>query len=194
MSLITSVVGAGTDGGDVALLWSTATPNIAFVALGSTVGKPYKSVEHLELTSAVSQVVDVPSPNEHIKILESSGSTDLVVLDLLARTAAPIVSQAFTRMKVADDGARVWLLPYSSPQLAELDLATLHPNNVSLSHAVRDAFEVTRRDGGRALVVLHELGAGAITVLDAQDPSLEGAVEYGGLLLQDLEDVSEDAQ
>jgi hypothetical protein len=189
MSLITSIVGAGTDGGDVALLWSSFSPDIAFVALGSTVGKPYKSVERLELTAPVGEVVDAPFPNEHLKILVGPNGVDLVVLDLLARTAAPLVTQAATRVKMADDGARAWLLP----QLAELDLQSLHPVNVPLSHGISDAFEITRRDGGRALVVLHD-SAGTITVLDGQEPSLETAVEYSGLLLSDVQDIEEDAR
>ena len=61
MSLVTDVVGETADGSDVALLWSTSGPNIAFVALGVTVGKPYKSVERLTLEHPISAVLDVPA-------------------------------------------------------------------------------------------------------------------------------------
>ena len=37
------MVGPSESGADVALLWSTSSPEMAFVALGSTVGKPYKA-------------------------------------------------------------------------------------------------------------------------------------------------------
>ena len=49
---------------------------IAFVTLGTTVGQPYKAVDTLKLPEPVGEVLDVPSPHEHLKILRStSGRT-----------------------------------------------------------------------------------------------------------------------
>ena len=171
------------NGSDVALLWSDQLESLAFVALGATVGKPYKSVETLTLPAPVSEVVDVPAPNRHLKVLGAPRRTSFTVLDLKARTAAPLVASATdTEVRVAPDGRRSWFFSAGYGQLAVTDLATLHPKNFVLSHPITDVFDVARRDGGRALVALHSIGAGSVTVLDAQSPSLTTAREVAGLL------------
>ena len=186
-SLVTDVVGGTENGSDVALLWSGSSPNIAFVALGSTVGQPYKSIDRLELTHPVTDVQSVPGPNRHLKLLGAPDGKSFIVLDMLARTASPILASASgTRVTPAPDGARAWMLAKGQSGLAQLDLASLHPLNIALSHPVQDVFDVTRSDGGRALVAVHSVGAGSITVLDAQRPSLDNAREYAALLLGDL--------
>ncbi|MBW2531992.1 MAG: hypothetical protein JRI55_10940 [Deltaproteobacteria bacterium] len=187
MSLITSIVGSTAEGSDVALLWSSFSPDVAFVALGSTVGKPYKAVERLALEQPVGFVQDVPEPNEHLKILTSTNGQNLLVLDLLARTAAPIQSASpGTIVSPAPDGTRAWIHA-SGSWLAQLDLTSLHPRNIALNHSVHSVFDVARADGaGRALVAIHPLGGTAATVLDAHDPSLTTAREYVGLLLGEL--------
>jgi hypothetical protein len=185
MSLVTSIVGAGADGSDVALLWSTSSPEIAFVALGSTVDKPYKSIERTELSEPVVTVLEVPSPNQHLKILGTAGGADLFVLDVVERTAAPIESSMpGTRVTVAS-GERAWINA-AGPQLARLDLGSLHPENLVLNRPIDSVFEVAQRDGGRALIALHTQGSTGATVLDAQNPSLTNAREYHALLLGDL--------
>jgi hypothetical protein len=186
ISLVTSVVGAGEDGSDVALLWSTKSPKIAFLALGSTVGKPYASIERLELSQPVFQVLEVPAPNEHLKLLQSVGQSSLFVLDVRDRTASPILSSsAGTEITLAPAGNRAWINAAGS-ELAQLDLASLHPVNLLLNRSIEAVFEVGRGDGGRALVALHGSGALGATVLDADEPSLAGAREYFGLLLGGL--------
>lgn len=186
LSLVTDIVGATDQGSDVALLWSTAYPLVAFVALGSTVGRPYKAVEHLQLGSPVASVLTVPPPNEHLRILTASSATDLVVLDLLERTASPIhASEWNTGVTIAPDGLRAWIHAGSS-SLAQLDLESLHPRNLSLSYPINSVFDVRRPEGGRALLAVHAVGATAVTVLDALNPTLTTAREYPGLLLGEL--------
>lgn len=188
LSLVTDIVGQGADGSDVALLWSTSAPSVAFVALGATVGKPYKSVETLKLPSPVASVIDVPVPNRHLKILRTADRRSFVVLDLATRTASPLVASALgdTELRVAPDGERAWLFSPGSTQLAEVGLTTLHPRNLALSYPIADVFDIARKDGGRALVALHTQRAGSLTVLDARAPSLTTAREYAGVLLGDL--------
>jgi hypothetical protein len=187
ISIVTDIVGQTTNGSDVAMLWSTASPNVAFVELGVTIGKPYKSVERIELAQPVASVMDVPAPNNHLKILASSSGTNFVVLNLLARTAAPIVASVGGTVAVpSPDGARAWMLAENQSSIAQLDLASIHPRNVVLSYPVRSVFDIERRDGGRAVIALHALGTGAVTVLDAQSPSLQNSVEYLGILLGEL--------
>ena len=184
VAVITEAAGGATDGADVALLWSGASPHVAFVKLGETTSTPYKSVERLELPGPVAAVHDVPAPNGHLKVLEAPGGENFVVLDLVRRTAAPIVAHAAgTQLTVAPDGLRAWMSASSRGALAELDLANLHPRNLTLYRPVSRAYDVARRDGGRALIALHDEGTLGCTVLDAREPSMETAREYSAVLL-----------
>ncbi len=184
MSLITNIVGATEAGSDVALLWSSSSSDIAFVALGSTVGTPYKAVELLDLGEPVGQVFDVPAPNEHLKLLRSTNGYWLMVLDLLKRTASPIEASTTTSVTLAGNGQRAWISGGSD--VAQLDLGSLHPLNLKLSRGVHSLFDVERGDGGRALVAIHSGGAVGATVLDADHPSLANSTDYVGLLLGGL--------
>lgn len=187
LSLVTGIVGGTASGADVALLWSASSPYISFVALGSTAGKPYKSVERLQLEQPVARVIDVPAPNDRLKILAAADGRAFFVLDLIARTASPIVSSSHgVDVTVSADGQRSWLLAPGGSDLAALTLENLHPQNFTLSSPLQSAFEVGRRGGGRALLAVHREGALGVTVLDGERPSLETAVQYHGLLLGSL--------
>lgn len=188
ISRVTDIIGPSGEDSDNALLWSTQSASVAFVALGSTVGKPYKSVERLELSTPVASVVDVPAPNEHLKLLTSPDGRAFVVLNLLDRTASPLSSSTYgTTITPTADGERAFLLAPSASQLASLDLTSLHPRNVQLALPIDGAFDVERQDGGRALVAIHALGAIGATVLDGRSPSLANAREHAGLLLGELQ-------
>lgn len=187
ISIVTDIVGATDKSSDVALLWSAASANVAFVSLGATVGKPYKSVDRLELAEPVSEVLDVPPPNDHLKVLAARGGGGFVVLDLPARTAAPIASSSdLTSVRVARDGTRAWIVARNTPNVAALDFADLHPKNLTLTRDVSDVFDIARSDGGRALVAVHPRGSVGLTVLDAANPSLGTAREYAAVLLGEL--------
>lgn len=187
LSLVTGIVGSTASGADVALLWSTSSPYVSFVALGSTAGKPYKSVERLQLEQPIARVIDVPAPNDRLKILAGADGTSFFVLDLIARTASPIVSSRYgVTVTVSQDGQRSWLLAPGGQDLAALELHNLHPQNFTLTSPIDQAFEFGRRGGGRALVAVHPGGALGLTVLDAEHPSLETAVQYHSVLLGSL--------
>lgn len=186
ISLVTDVVGSSPSGADVALLWSTSSASIAFVALGSTVGKPYKSVEQLELEMPISAVHDVPAPNDRLKILVGIDQRSFYVLDLIARTASPIVASDGALLSIAPDGRRAWMLAPSQPQIAKLDLTNLHPRNLFLTQPVASAFDVARAGGGRALLAMHATPDVGITVLDGENPELETATTYASVLLGGL--------
>jgi hypothetical protein len=183
MSIVTSIVGPTTMGGDVALLWSTASPEIAFVALGSTVGKPYKSVERLSLSEPISAVIDVPKPNDQLKILAGAGGATFFVLDLVARTASPILATGGASITVSPDGLRAWLYAPTTPALAALNLGDLHPRNLLLTQTVASAFDISRRGGGRALIAVHDTTTVDVTVLDGERPSVDTAIDYSSVLL-----------
>lgn len=186
LSLVTDIVGPTVNGADIALLWAESSTSIAFVALGSTVGKPYKSVDTLELEEPVVGVHGVPKPNDRLKILAASNGSTYFVLDLVARTASPINVTGGADLSVAPDGKRAWLYSPNQSQIASLDLADLHPRNVILASPIAAAFDVARQDGGRALFALHSTDGVGITVLNSALPSLETAVDYSSILLGGL--------
>jgi hypothetical protein len=186
MSLVTDIVGETADGSDVALLWSSSSPSIAFVALGVTVGKPYKSVERVTLEQPVGSVIDVPAPNDDLKVLASAGGQSFIVLNLVARTASPLLSSVTgTQVMASRDGERLWMYSPYSTSLAVVGLETLHPQNLLLNYPISRTFEIERKDGGRALLALTMQGSMAVTLLDAESPSVESATEYLGILLGD---------
>lgn len=188
ISIVTDAVGPTAEGGDVALLWSTSSPAIAFVALGSTIGKPYKSVEVRTLEQPVAEVIDVPAPNAHLKVLTSADASGFVVLDLLSRTTTPLLASGHdARAFVSRDGERLWVSSETSDALALVGLSDLHPKNLLLGHRVSAAFDVERADGGRALLALDVSGSMALTLLDAEAPSLDASTEILGVLLGDYD-------
>jgi hypothetical protein len=190
MSLVTDIVGPTQSGADVALMWSSQSPEIAFVALGSTVGKPYKSVERLTLETPLSRVLDVPAPNQQLKILVGSLGKTFYVLDLVARTASPLLANSpygsDAQLTLSPDGRGAWFFSASNPDVAWLDLGTLHPKNLQLSDAVFDVADVSRRGGGRALLALRHTDGFGLTVIDGDNPSVETSVDYPRVLLGEL--------
>jgi hypothetical protein len=188
MTLVTDVVGAGDGGTDVALVWSSSTSSVALVALGTSVGTPYRSVDVIPLETPVAEVLDIPPPHAHQKLLASADGRSFFVLDLRERTAAPLfASRSGVSLSLSRDGARAWAFVEDNPEIASIDLDRLHPENVILPRPVSMAFDVARPDGGRALIALHALGTGGATVLDGRAPSLLSAREYAGFFLGGLE-------
>lgn len=184
MALVTDVVQGTNDAADVALLWSPSRPLVAIVALGKTVGKPYKSVDVVPLEMPVASVLAVPPPRAHLRVLATAGGGGFFVLDLSTRTASPLTtSRPGISLTLAPDGGRAWVHVPGSPDLASLDLGVLHPENLQLTRSIHSTYDVRRRDGGRALVALHAVGALGATVLDGRSPSLLHAREHAGLLL-----------
>jgi len=186
LSIVTDVVGQTKDGADVALLWSTESPSVAFVALGSTIGKPYKAVERLALDQPIERVIDVPAPNENLKILVGQGGASFVVLNLVARTASPLyASLGGTVVRPSPDGQRLWMYSQGTENLALVGVQQLHPQNLLLNYGVTETFDLARKDGGRAALALHGAGSMAMTLLDANAPSVDQSTEYLGILLGD---------
>lgn len=182
LSVISDVVDASS-ATDVALVWSTSAASIAVVALGTSVGTPYRSIDRLELAEAVSTVLDVPAPNQHLKILIGASQRKIYVLDLQKRTVASVETQAGAQVAVTDDGGRLTMLSPAQTQLAIVELATVHPLNVNLERPLASLFDIKKLDGGRALVATHSIGGGGLTLLDALSPNLASSREVHGLFL-----------
>jgi hypothetical protein len=187
-ALVTDALPPATGGaqGDVALLWNAANGRgVALWALGATSGRPYRSVEVINLGADVKQVSAVPKPRAELKILES-GSAGFYVLDLSARTAAPLVTSSAVTLAVAPDGERMWAYEKAATKLASIDTRKLDPVPLVVDRPIDAVFEVERDDGGRALLAVHARGTYGVTIFDARDADSATARLHGGLLLGGL--------
>lgn len=184
LSLITDVV-ATEAATDVALLWGATsyTSGVAFWALGKTSGQPYRSVEVVNVSGAVSAVRDVPKPRTNLKVLET-GAQGFYVLDLASRTAAPLETIGQATLAIAPDGQRMWAYQRAATKLASVDLDKLHPIPLVVDRPIDSVFDVARDDGGRSLIAVHAKGAFGATVFDANQPDTATARLFGGLLLE----------
>ncbi len=184
LSLISNVAG-GTSEGDVVLLYAGNTDSVAFWALGRAIGQPYRSLEIVPLPgAAVKRAIDVPAPHASLKILE--GGTSFYVLDLVGRTASPLVALAEPKIHISSDGNRLWAFRPNGADLAAVTLNDLKPIALPLDHPISEVFEVAREGGGRALVTIDMRGGLGATVLDAEVPDTVLSRTYAGLLLEGL--------
>lgn len=192
LSLVTAAVNgsAGPQDPDVALLWSEGNASVSFWALGRTVGKPYRSLENVALTTPLAAVIDLPAPHLDRKLL-AGRSSGFFLLDLTARTVDPFVAASSgTELRTGGAGLWAWAFIPGSTSLARLDLATKHPDLISLEEPASSVFEVatTSTGGGaaHALVVLHQRGDLSATVFNAAAQGEELALrrESSGLLLR----------
>ncbi len=187
MRRITSVVDETPDGGDVALLWEQGGQDIAFWSLGSTSATPYRSVDSNELAIRIEQVMDVPAPNEHLKVLVGPAGYGFFVLDLKKRQSFPLNTQdGDFEVKVSLDGERLWVTPSYQNSFSAVQLSNLHPQALYVNPRVDDIFDIERADGKRAAVVLHNESGWAATVLDAEAPSSSKTSFYPALHLEGL--------
>jgi hypothetical protein len=188
ISLITNVVGTSGAGTDVALLYpgdTQKTNGVAFWSLGKTAGQPYRSVEVLSISTPLTRVISVPEPHPELKILESSGNA-FYVLDLRTRTASPLDTMGAATLEVSQDGQRLWAFQKNGMNLAGITLDTIHPVPLTLDRPIEAVFDVTRDDGGKSLVAIHERGAIGATVFDALAPDTATARGFSALLLEGL--------
>jgi hypothetical protein len=187
MALVTGVAGSSSGqpaGTDTALLWSSsAAAGVAFWTLGTTVGEPYRSVEVLPDVTGAIQAVD-PVPNGSLEVLELASGGGFVVLDLAARTAAPLHTTSRPTLAIAPDGARLWAFAPGGTDLARLTFPSLTPVPLSTDLPIEAVFDVARRGGGRSLIALHEGGTFGATVFDAGGTDDTTARRVPALLLE----------
>jgi hypothetical protein len=186
MTRITSLVDGTPDGGDVALLWGRST-QIAFWSLGSTSSTPYRSVDSTELGVTISEVLDVPAPNQHLKVLLSQTGGGFFVLDLQNRESFPLTTKGSGySVEVSRDGQRLWVTRPGGEDFSMVDLSNLHPDALHVEPGINGLFDIARGDDGRSAIAFHELEGWSATVLDAQAPdpvktAYYPALELGGL-------------
>lgn len=192
LKLITDQITNEPSGPDVALLWGgpeSSGAGLAFWSLGKSVGQSYRSIEALPgLGEQFSEVLSVPAPHQELKILISAGSYaaggHVYVLNLANRTAFPLRVQGHDlAYSVSADGQRAWFYDRGSTDLALVDLATVHPEVITVDRAISSVFDVqTHPQGGRALVTVHDQFAFGATVFNAFAPDPVTARSYAGLL------------
>lgn len=191
MTRITDSVASPPVGGDVALLWSQDARGIAFWSLGQTSGTPYRSIDANDIDLAVAEVIDVPAPNRHLKLLSSAGADRFFVLDLEKRQTFPMLTrqQGFS-VSVAPDGGRLWAYRSGSGELSSVELTDLHPTALSVRLGVSRVHDILRGDASRAALVLHgtdgSSGRASVTLMDAQDPDSADTRFFDGLYLEGL--------
>jgi hypothetical protein len=189
LSLVTaSSAGGAANGPDVALLWQSASTSVgagvAFWELGQAAGRPFRSIETVAVGAQVTAVLDVPLAGAALKVLASASDQTFYVLDLDARTAAPLVAAATQAvLTVSPTGARVWtFLPHGSA-VASTDVLSKQVRTLRADTPIDQVFEVAQaNDTGRSLLVLHQMGATGVTVFDVAAPDDSTRHIYGGLL------------
>lgn len=187
MTRITSLVDEPSEEGDVALLWGGST-SIAFWSLGSTSATPYRSIDPTELDLQVTEVLDIPPPNQHLKVLTGVGSDEFFVLDLRKRESFPLHTDgAGFSVSASPDGARLWVTRPGGNAFSAVQLSSLHPLALYVEPGINGLFDIERADGNRSAVALH-LGddTWGATVLDAEIPDpaqtqFYPALELGGI-------------
>jgi hypothetical protein len=188
LSLVTAEASGGsTASTDVALLWGGgASAGVAFWQLGQAAGRPFASIETVGVTANVAAVLDVPAPHAALKVLKTAGVGAFYVLDLGARTAAPLLTASATvSLSVSRAGERVWSFAPAGDALGATDLATYHVRTLAADTPVDEVFEIARTGGsGRALVALHEQGGVGATVFDAETQDEATRRIYGALLTE----------
>jgi hypothetical protein len=193
MTRITDTVSSPPAGGDVALLWSSSAQGIAFWSLGQTSGTPYRSVDANDIDFAVSEVIDVPAPNRHLKLLASAADNRFFVLDLKKRQTFPMLtSSAGFRVNVSPDGQRLWAFQPYMGEFSSIELSDLHPKALSVRLSISQIHDIKRADGTRAALVLHGsdelVGASSVsvTLLDALNPDSAATRYFEGIGLEGL--------
>lgn len=178
------VAGSGSAAADVALLWSQLQSSVAVWSLGSTEAQAFRSIEVLTLDAQVREVLDVPGDALGQRKLLQAPDSRFFVLDLERRQSFPMLSSGALTLRVADDGLRAWAFQPGSQRLAQIDLGTLAPTSLFIEQPISQVFDVASdTDEARTLVALHDVGMGAVTLLDARAPDTAQTRFYPGLLL-----------
>lgn len=189
LSLVTDLVPpapGATVGTDVALLWNGggAAEGVALWTLTNSVMRPFASIATLGATAAISQTYNVPSPNQRLKVLQKASQEGFYVLDLAAHTAPPLNAPSSATLSIAPDGMRLWAFAASGTDLAQIDFATLNPIPLVTDLPIAAVYDISRVDGGRALVAIHDQGAVGATVFDATNPLSATSRRVAPLLLE----------
>ncbi len=197
LSVVTDALGSasGCNGGttsagaptDVALLWNGTTvqgqAGVAFWELGQAGCQPYRSIDTVGVTDVVAQVLDVPTPNATLKVLQTRNAETFYILNLANRTAAPLETSSNVTLSISPLGDQVWsYVPYGLTVFAT-DFAHELPRSLLIERPVSGVYEIARAGMAPAVVVLHDEGGVGATVYDATTLDDSTRRLYAGLLL-----------
>ena len=185
LSLVTASAGV-TGGPDVALLWQGGgvATGVAFWELGQVADRPFRSIEVVAVGAQVTAVLDVPLKDAALKVLAGANDETFYVLDLQARTAAPLVASAsHAVLTVSPTGARVWTFLPQGTGVASTDVISKRVRTLRADSPIDEVFEIGHATGdGRSLLAMHETGAFGATLYDVDAPDDSARRIYGGLL------------
>lgn len=184
---VTEGLVAGEEPGDVALLWSERSSMVAFWSLGRTSNQAFRSVDVLNLETAVNELFDVPGDALGHRKLLSSPDNRFFVLDLRSRQSFPMFANSPNlTLSVAADGLRAWAFAPRTTRFAKVDLTSLEPTSLEIERGISRLFDIETEGGAeRVLIALHELGAESATLLDARQPDTADTRFFPGLLLRE---------
>jgi hypothetical protein len=114
----------------------------------------------------------------------STGAPGLSLLDLAARTSAPIYADVPLEGATFGTGdSRIYVAPSYGVRLGFLDLGTFVPGEVRLDASITGVLPLA---GVPIVAVVHSSYGGHVTLLDADDLRRERARSVQGFLLSDL--------
>ena len=157
---------------------------VAFWELGQAGCQPYRSIDTVGVTDVVAQVLDVPTPNATLKVLQTRDADTFYILNLANRTAAPLeTSSSNVALSISPLGDQVWsYVPYGLTVFAT-DFAHELPRSLLIERPVSGVYEIARAGMAPAVVVLHDEGGVGATVYDATTLDDSTRRLYAGLLL-----------
>ncbi|HXT94836.1 MAG TPA: hypothetical protein VN853_00945 [Polyangia bacterium] len=198
LSVVTDALGnaSGCNGGtssagtptDVALLWNGSTQQgqegVAFWELGQAGCQPFRSIDTIGITDVVAGVLDVPTPNTSLKVLQTRNADAFYILNLANRTAAPLeTGSSDIALSVSPLGEQVWTFVPGGTTVFATDFAHEVPRSLLIERPVAGVYEVVAPAGDPAVIVLHDEGGVGATVYDAFTLADSTRRLYAGLLL-----------
>ncbi len=198
MSVVTDSLGTasgcgGAAGGaapptDVALLWNGTSvqgqEGVAFWELGQAGCQPYRSIDTIGITDVVADVLDVPTPNTTLKVLQTRSANAFYILNLTNRTAAPLeTASANIALSVSPLGDQVWTFVPGGTTVFATHFEDELPKSLLIERPVAGVYEVSSAENDPAVIVLHDEGGVGATVYDATTPDDAKRRLYAGLLL-----------
>jgi len=170
---VTSWVDQPPANGDVALLFSSVSPNIAFWRLGTASATPYASFDSYQVEASVTQVLAIPGQEfSHMKLLLGA-SSEFFLLDLRSRLSYPMRALNNFNLSLSPAGEQAWAFLNGGLDIARLTFADRHPATFPVERPVSGVYDIARADGGRSALVLHRPYAGGdlgVTLFDGEAP------------------------
>jgi hypothetical protein len=157
---------------------------VAFWELGQAGCQPYRSIDTVGITDVVADVLDVPTPNATLKVLQTRSANTFYILNLANRTAAPLeTADDNIGLSVSPLGDQVWTFVPGGTTVFATRFADELPRSLLIERPVAGVYEVGSADTDPAVIVLHDEGGVGATVYDATMPDDATRRLYGGLLL-----------